>query len=124
VITPTTTIPGTCARAATFASVRCRLAGLARRVDESRLVVGPLERPLSRRVRRAERRAHAADEHAGVGEMRRARRLVGRVAVELRAFETVLASRRGRKVPAAVRAELTDAAGVLRVDLRVLRAAL
>jgi hypothetical protein len=124
VLTPTTTLPSTCDRAPTFASVRCRLAGLARRVDESRLVVGPLERPLGRRVRRAERRAHAADEHAGAGQMRRARRLVARAAIELRAFEAALASRRGRNVPARVRAELAEAAGGLRIDLRALRAGL
>jgi hypothetical protein len=124
VLTPTTTLPPTCVRATTFASVRCRLAGLARRVDESRLVVGPLERPLVRRVRRAARRAQAADEHADAGRMRQARRLVRRVAVELRSFETALASRRGRAVPAAVRAELADTAGVLRIDLRALRAVL
>jgi hypothetical protein len=124
VITPTTTIPSACTHVPTFASVRCRLAGLARRVDESRLVVGPLEAPLVRRVRRAERRARAADERAGAGRMRRARQLVARVAVELRAFEAALASRRGQAVPASLRTELAGMAGALRVDVRALRAAL
>jgi hypothetical protein len=93
-------------------------------VDESRLVVGPLEGRLVRRVGRAERRARAADEQAGAERMRRARRLVRRAGAELRAFEAALASRRGRRIPASVRAELADAAGVLRIDLRALRAGL
>jgi hypothetical protein len=124
VITPTTRVPSGCERAPTFPSVRCRLATLARRVDDSREVVGPLEGPLLRRVQRAQRRADAAEQRAGAGQTRRARRLVRRALIELRAFESALASKRGRAVPENVRAELVELADELRTDARALRAAL
>jgi hypothetical protein len=104
--------------------VRCRLAGLARRVDESRLVVGPLEGPLVRRVRSAELRARTAEERANAGRMRPARKTLQRLAVDMRRFAAALSSGRGRVVPASLRAELVDAARDLRADARALRTAL
>jgi hypothetical protein len=117
-------MPPGCERAPTFPSVRCRLAILARRIDDSRALVGRLERPLLRRVQRAEGRAGAAEERAGAGRTRRARGLVRRVLAELRAFQAALASKRARAMPENVRADLAARTGELRVDVRALRASL
>jgi len=117
-------VPSGCERAPTFPSVRCRLAILARKVDDSREVVGALAGPLLRHVQQARRRASTAEERARAGQTRRARRLVRRMLVELRLFEYALHSKRSRAVPETARAELVALADELRADARALRAAL
>lgn len=124
VITPTTTVPGECERVPTFPSVRCRLALLRRKIDDARDSTGRLAGPLLRHARRAERCGETAEERASAGRIGRARRLVRRVLVELRAVENALGARHARAVPESIRAALLEVTSTTRADARTLRASL
>jgi hypothetical protein len=113
----------TCASAATYASIGCRLGVLA--AGTNGLPAGKLARKLARLLAGAQQQLAKAEQSAAAGKTRPAKRRLGKTAKAVRKFGKLLASRKAeRQLDEATRAGLRLAAEPVVADVAVLRGTL